>query len=140
MVNLFQQGDFTLSSGKKSNFKIECDALTNEDWETLALMASQLLPPFGEVIGVPTGGIKFAKCLEEYKTVGKILIADDVLTTGGSMKKMVDKIGKDRSNDVEVFEYEELENYLADQVIGIVAFARGRCPWWITPLFQYGAV
>ena len=33
MANLFQQGDFTLHSGERSGFKIECDALTSHDWD-----------------------------------------------------------------------------------------------------------
>jgi len=35
-MNLFQFGDFSLHSGSKSKWKIECDALTDEDVEALA--------------------------------------------------------------------------------------------------------
>ena len=35
-MTLLQEGNFTLASGKTSEFKIECDALTQEDWSTAA--------------------------------------------------------------------------------------------------------
>ena len=50
--NLFQTGDFKLASGAKSNFKIECDALTESDWETLAMLIARNVGYFREVIGV----------------------------------------------------------------------------------------
>lgn len=87
-MNLFQQGDFTLHSGKKSSWKIDCDALTDEDWATLArIAATEYLGPFGSVEGVPQGGLKFAEALRKYITPGcpMVLVADDVLTTGRSM-------------------------------------------------------
>jgi orotate phosphoribosyltransferase len=111
-VNLFQSGIFTLASGQTVNFKIECDALTEQDWKTLARIAAYVLPPFGNVIGVPTGGLPFAEALEEHATVGPLLVADDVLTTGGS-------IGK----------------YMAKGDLGVVVFARGPCPPGVTALF-----
>lgn len=40
-MNLFQTGNFKLHSGKTSNFKIECDALTDEDLETFAKLISE---------------------------------------------------------------------------------------------------
>ncbi len=122
-INLFQSGDFALHSGNKSSFKIECDSLTFDDWVTLAKMASEILPPFREVIGIPNGGIVFANCLKKYVTKGKVLIVDDVLTTGNSMLELRHILTKDRS-------------LTSDDFIGVVAFARGKCPDWIMPLFQ----
>lgn len=84
---LFQRGNFTLASGKISNFKIECDVLSNDDWETLALLISERAKPFGSVFGVPRGGEKLAACLEKYKTTGPRLLVDDVFTTGKSINK-----------------------------------------------------
>ena len=112
-MNLFQSGNFILHSGKKSRYKIDCDALTLADWDTLALMAVERLTPFGSVVGVPRGGILFAAALQKYVTQGPRLIADDVLTTGKSMQEMKVNRGD----------------------IGVVVFARGDCPNWITPIF-----
>jgi hypothetical protein len=67
MGNLFQSGQFKLNSGKVSNFKIECDALTQEDIDTFALLISQKYK-FKEVVGVPTGGIRIEDALKKgYK-------------------------------------------------------------------------
>lgn len=118
-MNLFQKADIILSSGKKSDFKIECDALTNEDWECLAYLISKMTK-FKMVYGVPRGGKKLEKCLEKYCIEDRILpnlICDDVLTTGSSMNKIK-------------------SSYSSVNMIGVVIFARGKCPDWITPVFQ----
>lgn len=120
MNNLFQLGDFTLNSGKKSLWKIECDALTKEDWEGLARMAYEKLnTKFGKVEGVPRGGIPFAKAMEKYITPGNetILICEDVVTTGKSMEKFID-------------------NKITNEYIGVAVFARNKVADWIIPIFQ----
>lgn len=114
-LSLFRLGNFALHSGQTSAWKIDCDALTDEDWKAVALMFSEILPPFGRILGVETGGLKFAAAMTPYKTRGApLLIVDDVLTTGRSM--------------------EEVRN--GREAIGAVVFARGQCPAWVTPLFQ----
>lgn len=114
-ANLFQSGEFTLRSGKVARWKLECDALTPADWETLALMASEVLPPFGSVEGVPRGGIPFALALGKYVTEVPLLIAEDVCTTGGSMERH--RNGRD--------------------AIGVAVFARElHWPSWVCPLFM----
>ena len=117
-MNLFQLGDFVLHSGRRSWWKIECDALTSDDWEALALMAAEILPPFGFVCGVPRGGIPFAKALNKYVSEGSrlTLIAEDVVTTGESLLNFREQLG--------------------EHVVGVCVFARGKCPEWVTPLFQ----
>lgn len=114
-MNLFQLGNFTLHSGAKSDWKIECDALTAEDWEALARIAVERIPPFGKVEGVPRGGFPFQDALSKYATPGleTLLIAEDVTTTGDSMEKT--RNGRD--------------------AIGVVVFCRGHCPEWVIPLF-----
>ena len=88
--NLFRYGPFMLSSGCISLWKIECDALTPEDWQGLAHMALDILPPFGEVIGIPRGGIPFAEALKPYWTpFAPRLVVDDVLTTGNSLRSLL---------------------------------------------------
>ena len=110
---LFQSGDFTLHSGDKSNFKIDCDALTDEDIESLAMVVTRRVR-YSSVYGIPTGGIRLAKALEKYcYTEGPRLVVDDVLTTGNSMNEVK------REGD-----------------LGIVIFARGKCPDWVVPIFQ----
>lgn len=122
MINLFQIGSFTLHSGQESNFKIECDALADLDWGTLAYIVSSKFR-FSNVIGIPRGGLDFAEALKPYasnKDDEPWLIVDDVLNTGGSMQE-----GKDNLKG------------LGKDAIGVVVFARGSCPEWIHPIFQF---
>lgn len=116
-VTLFQTGAFILHSGEDSAFKIECDALTDHDWATLARLIVTRVPPFGEVEGVASGGLQLAAELEVYATEGPLLIVDDVLTVGTSMERQ--RAGR--------------------EAIGAVVFARQECPDWITPLFTMAA-
>jgi len=81
-------------------------------------MAVERLPSFGSVFGIPRGGLAFSKALVAYKTQGPPLIADDVLTTGASMEDMRGRLLG---------------------ALGVVVFARGKCPDWIVPLFQMDA-
>ncbi len=138
-MTLFQAGDFVLASGARSSWKIECDALTRDDWEALAAIAAERLPPFGAVEGVPRGGLLFAEALRKYSrscsvsyphpahdwcdgTPLPILIAEDVVTTGGSMERFRAKL-----------------NLSGQSVVGVAAFARGTCPEWVIPLFRLTA-
>lgn len=114
-THLFNSGNFTLHSGQQSSFKIDCDALTTADLEALACFAVGFLPPFGSVEGVPTGGLSLAAALKPYATEGPLLIVDDVLTTGASMEEHRD----------------------SREAIGLVIFARGQVPAWVTPLFTF---
>lgn len=118
-MSLFQYGDFKLNSGATSKWKLECDALTQGDLKALAFMAFQILPPFGLVVGVPTGGLLFAECLRAYTSHGPTLIVDDVLTTGGSIEREKSKANKANGDP-----------------LGVVIFARGKCPPWVQALFQ----
>lgn len=115
-MNLFRRGNFTLHSGATRNWKIECDALTDGDWECLARMFSQVLPPFSKVIGIPRGGIPLAHALERYVSPeGCTLLVDDVLTTGKSM---------------------EMGRLLYPSAVGAVVFACGPAPNWVISLFR----
>jgi len=120
---LFQRGQFKLHSGAQSDFRIECDALDDEDIETLAYLITRRVKSFKHVIGVPKGGLKLAKALKKY-TINNpelpILIVDDVLTTGESLIEALIEVSKKASG----------------QAIGAVVFARGSCPEWVTPIFQ----
>jgi len=119
MSNLFRFGDFTLHSGNRSLYKIDCDCLTDDDWATLAIMIHDSINNFYDVIGVPTGGLKLANALEPYCSRNPrhpTLIVDDVLTTGNSMENARKQVERD--------------------CIGAVVFARSKPPYWITPLFS----
>ena len=117
MADLFQRGDFMLHSGARSDFKIDCDALTDTDLDTLACLIAERVEPFVRVRGIPTGGLKLARALACFAVhqSQRLLIVDDVLTTGGSM---------------------EIAKFDVPSAIGAVIFARGPCPDWIMPLFQ----
>jgi len=125
MTSLFQLGDFVSSSGETLPWKIECDALTDADIETLAFMIRQMIGQrYTRVFGVLRGGLRLAKALESPSSFGPWLIVDDVLTTGGSMERMKASIKPPRLHDG------------SEHVIGVVIFARGPCPSWIKPLFR----
>lgn len=88
MTSLFEIGSFELANAGHSSFKINADVLTTDDWDALAHLALQIIPPFGSVVPVPTGGIPFAEALAPYTTEGPMLVVDDVLTTGTSINKV----------------------------------------------------
>lgn len=116
MTNLFQFGSFILHSGEYSDFKIDCDALTDDDLKALAFITAKRLPPYWKVEGVPSGGLRFALSLQKYLSdihTRFVLIVDDVLTTGASMERQRD----------------------GRNAIGVVIFARGPVPDWVIPLF-----
>lgn len=122
-MNLFNSGEFTLNSGQKSFFKVDCDALTDRDIDCLARLIKDNLPLFGWVEGVPTGGLRLAEALKplsepDCTEIG--LIVDDVLTTGNSMETQ--RAGR--------------------AAMGIVIFNRmpmmNVTPGWIRSVWRYG--
>lgn len=124
--NIFIKKDFIAHSGMTLQWKIDCDALSDDDIETCAWLIAQKIK-FRKVIGIPSGGIRLEKALVKYMSNSAeypVLIVDDVLTTGESMGKWLDALKK---------------TYPAREIIGAVIFARSIPQPWITPLFQcYG--
>ena len=122
-MNLFQSVDFISHSGLELKWKIECDALSDPEWFTISQMIMEISVPFKEAIGIPRGGTKLGSLLNQYGT-GKredpVLLVDDVLTTGESMKQ---------------FKTKRSWRYPSDY-IGWVVFARTKTPKWVTALFQ----
>lgn len=113
-TNLFQLGSFVAASGRILPYKIECDCLTDADWQCLAWMIAQRVT-FGVIEGVPRGGLKLAAALEKYKSAsGPLLLVDDVGTSGGSLNRQ--RAGRD--------------------AIGYVVFQRGTLPEWVGSLFR----
>lgn len=118
MSHLFVDGEFISHSGLLLPFKIDCDALTDTDLGTLAVVIWRRIVRFKAVHGVPRGGLRLASMLAQYATASTLapdLIVDDVLTTGASMESMREALGPN--------------------TIGVVIFARGPVPEWIVPLF-----
>jgi hypothetical protein len=76
---------------------------------------------------VPRGGLPFAEALKPYATAGvtRVLVAEDVVTTGGSIERYAASAAG--------------PGLRPGEAIGVCVFARGRCPSWVTPLFQMPA-
>lgn len=111
---LFENGFFVSHSGILLPDKINCDALTTADWDANAAWVASRMK-FGRVVGVPSGGLAFARALEGYATSGPPLIVDDVLTTGRSMEEA---------------------RIRYPEAIGVVLFSRtSNVPIWITARF-----
>lgn len=116
-MSIFVKGPVKLHSVFMSDFKIDCDALTDEDIQTVAYLLSRRCPSFGEVHGIPRGGLRLAEAMKMYVSEGPPLIVDDVYTTGRSFKEF-------------------MWDFQLQKVRGAVIFARNACPSWITPLFS----
>ena len=123
-MDLFQSVNFKSHSGLNLTWKIEMDALSEQDWFTIKKMIMEITPPFREAVGIPRGGVKLGDLLNEHAT-GKegdpICIDDDVLTTGGSMEYFLTQYQRNRR---------------PFPAIGWVVFARTQCPPWVKALFQ----
>lgn len=120
-IDLFQKIDFKSHSGLDLSWKLEMDALTNNEWKCIAHMIMDYSKPFQAAIGIPRGGIKISQYLNEYATgisTDPYMLVDDVMTTGGSMEN---------------YKKEHLKN---NHVMGWVVFARGSVPIWCDALFR----
>jgi orotate phosphoribosyltransferase len=119
---LFKKGTFISHSGKTLHWKIDCDALTDDDIKTLADVIRRNIPLFSDVVGIPKGGTKLANVLRPYiSDNGPILIIDDVFTTGTSMRETKQLVSVYKPNK---------------PICGVVIFARAPTPSWITPIFR----
>jgi hypothetical protein len=110
-MELFKCGAIRLKSGDLSNFKVECEAFSDRDWDCLARIIQERAPLFGAVVGVPRGGLPLQRALEPYatgRTSDPLLIVDDVYTRGTSIRKERDR---------------QLEHWTGP-IIGVVIFAR----------------
>lgn len=118
-MDLIQYGKFKSHSGLDLNWKIDCDALSNNDIKAIATIIRKKFI-YGKVIGIPRGGLKLAAELLPYERnllIDPLLIVDDVLTTGKSMEEFREK-------------------YVHKNIIGVVIFSRTlNIPNWIHPIF-----
>lgn len=89
--DVFQQCNFKSHAGLDLTWKIECDNISDSEWDCFARMISEVESrQFSEVIGIPRGGIKLQNALSNYTSghcADPILIVDDVWTTGTSFKE-----------------------------------------------------
>lgn len=125
-MSLFKKTDWTMGSGGVAHYKINGEALTDEDFDALAFIVSEKLRTFANreksairtVYGATATGERFAKAFDPYvDSWGSItLIVDDVLTTGTTMENAKMRYG------------------VAD-ALGVVIFARGNVPDWVKPIF-----
>jgi len=128
---LFQWGDFTLHSGEKSWWRIDCDNMNDSE---LAIIARLMANKVGLFNGVSIPNSHPGSAVHRLKqyvyehaeprimSEGIIyLVVDDVLTTGSSMEERRSSI---------------LKGGNIAEVKGTVIFARGKCPEWVTPIFQ----
>lgn len=118
---LFRRGIFTSHAGFQLPWKIDCDALTDDDIETLAWLIRDRMQ-FGSVVGIPRGGLRLGAALQKYinHNDSRALIVDDVLTSGKSMIEMRNAMPDD----------------VGSRAIGVVIFARGECPSWVRAVFR----
>lgn len=115
MTGWLQLADLTLHSGRRSCYKVECDDLTDEEVAAACALLAKILPPFGAVSGVPTGGYRLEAAMAPHATFGPTLVVDDVWTTGGSVHAWQEHLG--------------VESLTA------VLFARGPVPPYVTALW-----
>lgn len=124
-MNLFNWGEFKSNSELTLPFKIDCDALSDEDIACIArIIASKT--EFGIVLGVPRGGDRLANALATHaapEAPCNTLIVDDVLTTGASMEAAKKRLS---------------ERTFEKDIIGWVIFARTKPPNWVNAVFKLG--
>jgi orotate phosphoribosyltransferase len=121
-MSLLTNGNFTLHAGGQSDFKIDCDALTELEIDEIAKFVAARIT-FNRVIGVPKGGSRLADALKRYQDGGDggtVLLVDDVWTTGKAMNN-IKKLFKKNID-----------------VIGFVIFARANPEAWVRVLFHVG--
>jgi len=119
---LFVDEEFTSHAGLRLGWKIEMDALDEDDWRCLAKMILEYeTRPFREAVGIPRGGKLLGDILNESSTGNPddpVLIVDDVYTTGTSFREFIS------------------ENYLVTPVICWAVFARDVVSSNVNVLFQ----
>ena len=124
-MNLFQTQE------KHPYLHINCKALTDEDWNSIAFLLSKKLSNFKRTIGVPKSGKILAEKMEKYATDKDslpTLICDDTLISSASLNKF--------KSILQASESYGGVRYVDDKFIGAVAFLGGKCPQWVTPLIK----
>lgn len=130
-MSLFQWGDFTLHSGAKTWWRIDCDSLTDSEIELIAKLMYKKVGAFNLVTSPtshPGSAVpRLVQAISKYSlplmsVPIQCLIVDDVFTTGTSITEVKTKLIQQNHNP---------------SIKGAVIFARGQCFSWVSPLFQY---
>lgn len=128
---LFHWGGFRSTAGHRLPFKIDCDALTDADIHCIAnVIASQTT--FRAVYSVFTGGDRLGLALIPFQNdenSNRIIIVDDVLTTGGSMEATKKRVQRN---------YGAMGVEFTGEIVGWVIFARKKPADWINAVFTLG--
>ena len=162
-INVLQEGHFLLTSGRHSNQYMQCARILEYPNYTMEL-SSSLVEAFKDdnidlVIGPAMGGIIFAyeiarqlgvKNLFAERQDGKmtlrrdfqipkgarVLVAEDVITTGGSVREVMDIVEEqggvvvgvavlvDRSNGAINFGCKSVSSYTAE----VISYEEDKCP------------
>lgn len=108
--DLFQKINFISHAGLPLTWKIECDAISPDEWVALAHIIREFEPRnWRAAVGIPRGGVALGKALDKYGTQNiddPVLVVDDVYTTGKSFRDYV------------------AENYPNEEVLQWCVFAR----------------
>jgi hypoxanthine phosphoribosyltransferase len=109
-IDLFQKINFISHAGLPLTWKIECDAISPDEWVALAHIIREYEPRnWRAAVGIPRGGVALGKALDKYSTQNiddPVLVVDDVYTTGKSFQDYV------------------AENYPNEEVLQWCVFAR----------------
>ena len=115
---MFRLGEYKSRSGRMLPYKVECNDLTYEDMIAIADHIKRNYE-FGAIYAMSENMIPITKMLKEHMSCHRtILVLDDVLTTGETFKTFKNTYkGK-------------------FDIIGVVIFARGKCPSWVKPIWR----
>lgn len=121
--SLFRWGGFRSSAGNILPWKIDCDVLTDADIQCIANVIAAHTT-FSAVYGVPSGGNRLGIALQQFKDnkTARVLIVDDVLTTGRSIEAEKKKV--------------EVKIRTGVRIEGWVIFARTEPADWINAVFR----
>ena len=66
-AKLFSVGDFISHAGLPLKWKIECDAISPDQWSALAEMIMDYqTEPFSRVVGIPRGGLPLEWAMQKH--------------------------------------------------------------------------
>jgi len=118
---------FISHSGQELNWKVECDALTDNEIDVFAYLIGRKFQgcDIQKIVSIPRGGDRLALALHKYiplKVESKtILIVDDVFTTGKSMEEAIGRLWTNNETCVR----------------GAVMFARSKPFSWVYSVFNF---